>query len=98
MSARCISAHEAKFFSALNQSSWQTSAEIAEKVGISGSAARSYVLRLVEAGIVEVRKVYPGYRYRLSATPSQDGTAYLKQLHEAVEAFKHSESECKARI
>jgi len=97
MSARCISAHEARFFSALNQSSWQTSAELAAKAEVSGGAARQYALRLKKAGIVEVRKLYPGYRYRLASNPAPESMPYLKELQEAVDAFRHIESECRAR-
>ena len=85
-----ISLQEASFFKVLcnAKSSWCTSSQLADEATVSPHTARMYARRLVDFGIVEVVKTFPGYRYRLTDNGRNEiDKEYLSRLEKAVEVF-----------
>jgi hypothetical protein len=85
-----ISEHEVKVFLALRQSrdAWRTSNEIGKASGVAYRTARAHTARMAERGILQVRKVFPGHRFRLVENPEKRDPEYIKRMEEAIEAFE----------
>lgn len=83
-----ISVHEARAFVVLRKEhSWITSKELAERAEIAGRTARSFMLKFVRLGIVDIAEVFPGHRYRLSEKARSRNAAYFQRLEMALDVF-----------
>jgi predicted ArsR family transcriptional regulator len=60
-----VSPHEMRVRKALSRKQWKTSAAIAVEAAVAGRTARAHLSRLVAAGEVEERRVFPAFEYRL---------------------------------
>lgn len=88
-----ISFHEAKVYKVLSDhpAEWLTAQRVGEIAGISGRTARLHTARFAEIGVADVRRTWPGHRFRLVVTPVKAGAKkYRERLDEAVETFGDS--------
>jgi hypothetical protein len=86
MAKREISAHEVRFFRALEAAgtTWTTSQDLAAVADISPRTARAYALRLARERILEARLVFPAHHYRLSPKAA---AAYTQAIETAAEVW-----------
>ena len=83
------SRHEVAVF-LLCQSSprdWFTNRDVATITHIGYRTARAHTARLVRLGVVEQQKLFPGYRFRLTAKLSASARAYVAELREAAQVY-----------
>lgn len=82
-----ISIHEIRTVQTLRDSkTWMTNSEIAKKSSIAERTARLHTLRLLHLGLLDVIKMYPGYRYRWSQKSEHRNKAYLQRIEIAINA------------
>jgi len=83
-----ISPHETAIYSAcLANRRWLTNKEIATLSGVAYRTARHHTSRLVKAGVLEQARLFPGFRFRLSAEPTQVGQDHINRLVAAAAIF-----------
>lgn len=81
-----VSPHEVRVFRALNAVTWATSQEVSTRADVAPRTARKHLTRLVQAGLVEEARVFPGHRFRLTAAATE-GTDYTDRLAAAEDAM-----------
>jgi DNA-binding IclR family transcriptional regulator len=70
-----------------NKDRWVSHREMAEGSDISERTARSYTLKLVKIGILDLAEVFPSHRYRLSEKAAKRNAAYINRLEQACSVF-----------
>lgn len=81
---RQISEHEIRAVEALRQSGrWMTAKEVAVAADIANRTARLHCQRLAELGVLEVMKVFGGFRYRMATRHTDEGARYLAEMDAA---------------
>jgi DNA-binding transcriptional ArsR family regulator len=89
-----VSVHQAKLYMVArkNPSRWFTTRELAEASGIAIRTASMHASRLVKLGVLEVRELFPGHRFRLAQTATKGAKPHATRLDEAVEIFGLNEN------
>lgn len=84
-----ISRHEVQIFRLLSGHSerWFTNKEIAEEAKVAERTAREHSSRMVKLGLLDMKELFPGYRYRWANTGNKRDTAYLHRLRDAARVF-----------
>jgi len=82
-----ISPHLTKVYRSFDVDDWKTSASIAAAVEISPRTARKHLLALTEAGVLEQKDLFPGYRFRLIPKPSPAARKLIGEIEAAAEVF-----------
>jgi len=67
---------------------WFTHSELAKTSGIGARTVRSHTLKFAKHGLVECRRVFPGFRYRWIKKPSKQAQQYLDRLRSSEEVFR----------
>lgn len=81
-----ISAHEIRVYEAAKASGgWLTARELAVAADVADRTARAHAAAFAEKGVLEVAKVFGGYRYRI--VHKTTGTA--QQFVAELESAKH---------
>ena len=82
-----ISAHEVRIVDAFERDAhaWLSSADVAQAASVAARTARMHLRRFTVAGLLEVRRVFPGYRYRLRSDAST--FSYYMRIVQAREAL-----------
>jgi DNA-binding IclR family transcriptional regulator len=85
---RQISEHEVRAVEALRANGgWMTAKEVAVAADIANRTARLHCHRLAEIGVLDVAKVFGGFRYRMAARITGDGVRYLADMEAAKAAM-----------
>lgn len=90
MERKGLSRHEVEVFRVLmsEPARWWTHIEIGEAAdAVSDRTVRLHTKRLVDAGLIEVIEVFPGYRYRIAQDGRKRNSAYLTRLRRAALAL-----------
>lgn len=89
MAGNVVSEQEAKLFLLLreNPSEWLTAKRLATSAEISERTARMHLLRYVRSGIVQVRTVFPGYRYQISDQARKRDPGRISRLESAIDVI-----------
>jgi DNA-binding IclR family transcriptional regulator len=83
---KAISPQLARTFAYLKGASgWVTADEMAQASGAASHTGRVYARKLKEAGLLECRETYPGFRYRVTAPATEAGRDLQRRLEEAAE-------------
>jgi predicted ArsR family transcriptional regulator len=82
-----VSRHQVLVFRSLKDGTWVTSKEVAERAKVAERTARAHLKRLVDLGLLDEAKVFPGHRYRLSEKAEKRNGAYVRRLEEAASVF-----------
>jgi response regulator of citrate/malate metabolism len=84
---RVVSEKETKFYNILKQNSslWLSSEQLSRHAGIAKITARTYCIRYVKEGILNRRRVFPGYRYQLF--PKASKHPHVLAVEQALEVY-----------
>lgn len=78
------SLHEVRVYEALRSNGgWMTARAVAAAGDVVDRTSRAHCAALAEDGVVEVAKVFGGYRYRIRSEPDDHGRERVRQLEEA---------------
>ena len=80
-----ISLHEVKLLLVFKNrpDCWFDNAQVAEAAQISPRTARLHTSRLVELGVLDVERVFPASKFKLSGNPPEAGATYLTRWEKA---------------
>ena len=79
-----ISEHEIRVYEEAKAADrWLTAKEIAVVAGVADRTARAHAAALVAVGVLNVSKVFGGYRYRIKDRFEKPAAAYLARLEAA---------------
>ena len=88
-----ISLHAVRVYRVLKESRWLSAQEIAALANIGRRTARAYAKRFTDLGIVDVAELWPGHRYRLSASAAKRNHGFLQRLEQASEILGQAATE-----
>ena len=86
-----ISLHEMQIWVRGLSREWRDNAEIAHRAGVARRTARHHTKRLVDLGLVERTKVFPGFRFRIADNASNNNPDYFLRLERAQGALRTNE-------
>lgn len=81
-----ISAHEVRVFKSLTNE-WKSTREISEEAQVAYRTANMHLLRFVKLGLIDLARVFPGHRYRLSEKSNKRNAGYHIRLDQAASAL-----------
>jgi hypothetical protein len=89
MDRNTVSSHEvATYFAFKAQpSQWFTNVAVAAASGVGLRTARLHTSGLARVGVLDVERLFPGYRFRLAAKMTQSARAYASRLEAAAAIF-----------
>jgi DNA-binding transcriptional ArsR family regulator len=82
-----ISAHEVRIYLSVADGAWWTCHELSSKADVAERTARHLSRKLAGLGVLEVERVFNGYRYRLAIKPPKAAREHLARLEKAREVF-----------
>lgn len=84
-----ISAHEVRLLLLFKQQPerWLDNAELAHAADVRPRTARLHTSRLVALGVLDVQRLFPASKFKLSDSVSEAGRAYLQRWDKAREAL-----------
>lgn len=83
-SENLIGWHEVAIYEAFKANGgWATAKDIAVAAKVAGRTARAHAASLSEIGVLDVMKVFGGYRYRIAENPSDRARAYIEEIEAA---------------
>lgn len=79
-----ISEHKVRLYETLRiDGGWRTAKDLAAMADMADRTARAHCEAFARKGVLEVAKLFGGYRYRIVSSPKGDAAAYAAELHAA---------------